>query len=220
MSRHRAFSAAVAVAAFAAAAAAQPNAEFAHERQVLVAGAGPQRLAVHDVLLAVGAPFLVVKRGETAFAERGLSDLRLFASAGRPVPSLFVPPATGEPEWVTGEMLGIAATKTTSGFEADFGAARPIDMIRVSVVPAPYLRRLRLEGGGDRARWTLLAAEGTLFDLPDEGLAQNTVSFTPGAYRYVRVVWNDANSGRPPARTAGAARIRDIFRRRRRLRRH
>ena len=90
--------------------------------------------------------------------------------------------------------------------------ATPVDRIRVEGLPAPFLKRLTLEGSGDRAHWTLLQAEGTLFDLPDERIANHELPFTPGAYRYVRVTWNDTNSGRVPlpravagARSRGAA---------------
>ena len=82
----------------------------------------------------------------------------------------------------------------------------PVDMIRVEGLPAPHLKRLTLEGSGDRERWTMLVAEGTLFDLPDEQLRQNALGFTPGPYRYLRVTWNDANSGRVPNPSAVAAR--------------
>ena len=61
---------------------------------------------------------------------------------------------------------------------------------------APFLKRLRLEGSGDRARWTTLAAEGTLFDLPAERMRKVDVEFVPGEYRYLRVTWDDTNSGR------------------------
>lgn len=79
----------------------------------------------------------------------------------------------------------------------------------MSGIPAPFLKRLRLEGSGDRARWTLLAEEGTLFDLPEEGLARTVVAFPAGEHRFLRLVWNDAKSGRVPlpsrveARAAG-----------------
>ena len=95
-------------------------------------------------------------------------------------------------------VLAVAATKKTSGFEADLGQAQTVDTIAVDGLPAPFLKRLRLEGSGDRARWTMLVAEGTLFDLPQEALLQLYLQFRPGAYRYLRVTWNDTNSGRLP----------------------
>ena len=62
----------------------------------------------------------------------------------------------------------------------DFRGAEHVDVVRVEGLPAPFLKRLTLEGSGDRERWTLLVAEGTLFDLPDEGLRQTDCVFTPG----------------------------------------
>lgn len=87
------------------------------------------------------------------------------------MPYLLVAPVRREPAWVRASLLPIPETKSASGFEADLGALRRIDRLRVSGLAAPFLKRLRLEGSGDRARWTLLVAEGTLFDLPEEGLA-------------------------------------------------
>jgi len=40
--------------------------------------------------------------------------------------------------------------------------------------------------------------EGTLFDLPEEGLARTEVAFPEGEHRFLRLVWNDARSGRVP----------------------
>ena len=68
--------------------------------------------------------------------------------------------------------MSVAPTKKTSGFEVDLGAAAPVDMIAMRGLPAPYLKRVTVEGSGDRARWTMLVAEGTVFDLPDERLRQ------------------------------------------------
>ncbi len=76
----------------------------------------------------------------------------------------------------------------TSGFEIDLGQAIVIDRVRVDGITSPFLKRVRLEGSGDRARWTLLVDEGTLFDLPAERLVQTELAFRPGAYRYVRLI--------------------------------
>jgi hypothetical protein len=135
-----------------------------------------------------------------------LTDLRLVADGGRPVPYLLIHSSSPEREWIGGSLLNVAATKKSSGFEVDLGAPSAVDMIRVEGLPVPHLKRLTLEGSGDRERWTMLVAEGTLFDLPDEQLRQNTLGFTPGPYRYFRVTWNDANSGRVPNPSAVAAR--------------
>jgi Protein of unknown function (DUF3999) len=185
---------------------AQTSPEARYERPIVTAGPGPQRLAVDEALLTGGGRFRVFRRGELFLAEEGLADLRLFTDSGRPVPYLLVQPALAEPVWIDGRLLSVAATKTTSGFELDLGAQRPVDMVRVEGLPAPYLKRLSLEGSGDRQRWTMLAAEATLFDLPDERLRQNTLGFAPGDYQYLRITWNDANSGRLPSPRAAFAR--------------
>ena len=46
-----------------------------------------------------------------------------------------------------------------------------------------------------------------MFDLPDQQLQQTSVSFAPGTYRYVRVTWDDRNSGRVPPPAAVWARL-------------
>ena len=178
---------------------------FTIERPIEVQGTGTRRLPVDAVVLSGGAPFRVIQRGSRTVAEGGLADLRLFDPSGHEVPYLLVQ-QTREPAWRTGRLLAIATTKTASGFEADFGDATPVDRIRVEGIPAPFLKRLTLEGSGDRTRWTLLQAEGTLFDLPEERIANHELPFTPGAYRYVRVTWNDTNSGRVPLPRAVGAR--------------
>ena len=187
-------------------AVAQKASEPTYERPVVTTGPGPYRLAIDAGLLTAAAPFRVLQRGERYVAEDGLTDLRLVSEGGRAVPYLLIHAQSPEREWIRGSVLSVAATKKSSGFEVDLGAASPVDMIRIQGLPAPHLKRMTLEGSGDRERWTMLVAEGTLFDLPDEQLRQNTLSFTPGPYRYFRVTWNDANSGRVPNPTAVAAR--------------
>ncbi len=185
---------------------AQRASEQTYERPVVTAGPGPQRLAIDAGLLTAGAPFRVLRRGERSYAEDGLTDLRLVTDGGRPVPYLLMHSSSPEREWIAGSVLNIAATKKSSGFEVDLGGPGAVDMIRIDGLPVPHLKRLTLEGSGDRERWTMLVAEGTLFNLPDEQLRQNTLGFTPGPYRYFRVTWNDANSGRVPNPSAVAAR--------------
>ncbi len=101
----------------------------------------------------------------------------------------------------------MASTKTSSGFEVDLGSAVSVDRLRVSSIPTPFLKRFRLEGSGDRSRWTLLVNEGTLFDLPAEHLQNIEASFTAGEYRYLRLIWNDQNSGVVSTPDSVAARI-------------
>ena len=186
---------------------AQSPSTGTYERQITTAGPGPQRLAIDSALLSGGAPFRVVRRGDVYYAEDGLDDLRLFAADGRPVPYLLIQPPPAERDWVVGRVFPIAPTKKSSGFEVDLGSAREIDMIRVGGLPAPYLKRLSLEASGNREHWVELSPEATLFDLPDERLRKDTQPFAPGPYRYLRVTWNDANSGRIPLPTVVAARL-------------
>jgi hypothetical protein len=189
--------------------AANPSAQsatgrFRHERPIVTTGAGHYRLAIDVPLLVGSAPFEVRLRPFAAagegptLAEGGLADLRLFDATNREVPYLLVRPAATDPVWVRGALLPMAATKKTSGFEADLGASMTVDCIRVSGLPTPFLKRLVLEGSGDRQHWTLVAAEGTLFDLPDEQLHQLDLPLAAGEYRYLRVTWDDTNSGRVP----------------------
>jgi hypothetical protein len=170
----------------------RPADQFRFERPIVTEGAGPRRLAI-DVALLAGA-------------EPGLRDLRMFDQNGSPVPYLLLQAPSREPHWNGGALLPLVVTEKTSGFEVDFHGARTIDAIRVDGLPAPFLKRLTLEGSGDRERWTLLSGEGTLFDLPEEGLRQTELRFSPGAFRYVRVTWDDTNSGRVPMPLAVNAR--------------
>ncbi|HEX2452452.1 MAG TPA: DUF3999 family protein [Vicinamibacterales bacterium] len=182
-----------------------PALHFTRERGIATAGRGPQRLAIDTTLLEGAKPFRIAYYGDRAFAEGGLADLRLFDAQGSPVPHLLVYPPR-QPTWISGTLLSVAQTKKTSGFEVDLHRADDIDTIRIEGLPAPFLKRLTLEGSGDRAHWTMLAAEGTLFDLPDDKLRQTEMHFTRGAYRYLRVTWDDTNSGRVPLPRAAFAR--------------
>jgi hypothetical protein len=150
-------------------------------------------------LLAGAAPF-------SAGGRNRLSDLRFFDQAGRPVPHLLVDPPQRQPQWTAGALLAIASTEKSSGFEVDLGSMQRIDALSVEGLPAPFLKRLRLEGSGDRQRWTELAREATLFDLPAEMLRQTELPFEPGEFRYLRVTWNDTNSGRMPLPLTARAR--------------
>src|SRR5205823_4161466 len=126
-------------------------------RTITPGAKGPNRLDVDVALLGGAKP-------------RDLSDLRLHDAAGHEVPYLLIAPPERTPVWKSSAILPIASTKTSSGFEADIGTTADVDRIEISGVAAPFLKRLRLEGGGDREHWTVLAAEATVFDLPDEKL--------------------------------------------------
>jgi hypothetical protein len=182
-----------------AAAQAAPRAgTFRFERPMVPGAAGANRLEVDVPLLVGGQPFTVLRRGELTQAVGGLGDLRLYDAGGREVPYLLVPQPTREPRWLSGQVLPIPARDSLSGFQIDLGAAQLIDRVRLGGLPAPFLKRVQLEGSGDAARWTQLVREGTLFDLPDERLRQLEVAFRAGEYRYVRLIWDDSSSGRLP----------------------
>jgi len=149
-------------------------------RPIIPAHAGPNRIDPDVELLAHARP--------------DLGDLRLFDAGGHEVPYLVIAPAAREPRWTDGRVLPVARTKTTSGFELDLGGVHTIDRIRIDGIRTPFLKRAQLEGSGDRAHWTMLAADATLFDLPDDKLRNLEIAFEPGDYRYLRVTWNDRNS--------------------------
>jgi hypothetical protein len=153
-------------------------ATFSHKRPVMPGARGANRLDV-DVSLLAGA-------------QNDLRDLRLLDAQQREVGYLLVTP-DAQPRWSNARLLPIASTRKTSGFEADLGRATTIDRVRLDGIAAPFLKRVTVEGSGDRARWTLLA-DATVFDLPEQELRRTEIDFTPGAYRYLRFVWDDRSS--------------------------
>ena len=184
---------------------------FQHERAAEAVAAGPQRLEIDVPLLVGSQPFIVNRVGERSIAGGGLNDLRLFNAQGVEVPYLLVPPAPGQPARLVGRVLPIAASDAanakSSGFEVDFESINTIDAIDLDAIQGPFLKRFTLEGSGDRTRWTVLVAEGTAFNLPAEQVAHTRIEFTPGAYRYVRVTWDDTNSARVAPPGVVAARL-------------
>jgi len=87
-----------------------------------------------------------------------------------------------------------------------------VDRVEVRELPERFLKRVRLEASGDRVHWTLLVAEGTLFNLPpDDGnrgaLRQTQLAFPSGAFRYLRVIWDDHLGGRVIADVGARARL-------------
>ena len=197
----RAAMAALMLLAAVAAADAQPASpgSFRHERTVTVTASGPQRLDLDAAVLA--GTQAVSSRQITMpmrrLVSQGPADLRLYTEAGVEVPFLFVPPPFEGQRVIDGAILAIAATKTTSGFEVDFQEVVPsLTGVTLDGIPAPFLKRFRLEGSGDRVHWTLLIDEGTAFDLPAEGLRSTNLIFGASAVRYLRVTWDDTNSAR------------------------
>ena len=179
------------------------SARFQHERHIDVVTPGQQRLDIDVPLLAGSQPFSVRTSGERWIAAAGLNDLRLFGPDGREVPYLFMPPVADTPVFISGGVLPISSIETSdrksSGFEIDLEAPMAVDAIDLSRIPGPFLKRFRLEGSGDRTRWTQLIDEGTAFSLPAEQLAHLRIQFPAGEYRYLRIVWDDTNSARVAA---------------------
>ncbi|HEX9163297.1 MAG TPA: DUF3999 family protein [Thermoanaerobaculia bacterium] len=163
-------------------------------RTMTPGAAGPNRLDVDVPLLAGSAP--------------GFRDLRLFDASDREVAYLSVQPPAREPSWSRATMLAIATTKTTSGFEADLDAIRNVDRLRLNGIHPPYLKHVTLEASGDRAHWTLVA-DTTVFDLPDQHLRRAEIAFAAGAYRYLRVTWDDRTSARVSSVASVEARLHD-----------
>lgn len=198
--RSRLVLAAIALGALSLAARDEAAASFRFERPVVPGGPGANRLAP-DVDLLTGAKRVPVGGGG------GLEDLRLFDASGREVSYLLVAPPTTEPLWREGSVASIAPTKAQSGFEIDLGEVSKVDRFRLSGIRAPFLKRFRLEGSGDRVRWISLIAEGTLFDLPDETLKRTEAAFPASPLRYLRVTWDDRQSARVPFSARASARL-------------
>ena len=190
--------------------AQQPSAPPRHERPVLPAAAGANRLPLDATFLAGAQPFRVdrvnASSGLADVAAGGAGDLRLYDSAGTEVPYLLVTPQV-EARWREGRVLRVASTRETSGFEVDLEALLPIDRVRIRGLPSPFLKRVRLEGSGDRSRWTVLAGDATMFDLPADGLEQTSLDFAAGSYRYLRFTWDDRATARLPRPRSVEARI-------------
>ena len=191
---------------------------FQFERSIVTNGEGPRRVAIDIPLVTGGRAFIVVNAGRRSGTEEplyrasnGLGDLRLYDANGREVQYLFVSTPLSEPDWKTTTILPVAPIETdrvkTSGFEADLGEAQTVDRLRISGLRAPFMKRVRLEGSGDRAHWTLLVGEGTLFDLPAEQLRRLELEFPAGSYRYFRLTWDDTRSGRVAGTPAASARL-------------
>lgn len=169
-------------------------AAFQHQRTITPAAKGPNRLDVDVPLLAGSA--------------RDLHDVRLIDGDGREIAYLLIQPRSEEPKWTATTLLAVASTKTTSGFEADLGSIRDVDRLRLHGIGTPYLKHVTLEGSGDRSRWTMLA-DTTVFNLPDQDLRRSDIAFTHGAYRYLRVTWDDKTSARVYGVTSAEARLHD-----------
>jgi hypothetical protein len=180
---------------------------FRYARPLVPAATGPNRLVVDVPLLAGARPLRFDAMGRYA---GGLDDLRLVAASGAEVPYLVVPPPDPARHWQDGRIEAILPTKDASGFEADLGDVVRVDRMRMGGLPAPWLKRARLEGSGDRQRWVVLAPEVTVFDLPDQGLQRTEIAFEPVAVRHLRLTWDDRSSARVSLPAAVSAELASV----------
>jgi hypothetical protein len=195
--------------------ATQPAPErFQHERAIIPGGSGPNRLLIDATLLAGGSSsWQFARRGTGSerepmtIAAGGLKDLRIYDSLNREVPYLLILPPEPEPKWLDGRVAPDAPAKKTSGFQIDFERPLLMDRLRLTGLPAPFVKRCILEAGNDASRWTMLRNDTTIFDLPSEKLRLLDIEFDPGEYRYLRVIWDDSASARIPLPRAAEARL-------------
>lgn len=182
---------------------------FAVERPLHPGARGANRIALDVDLLTRAKPVRYAADGADALPSGGLEDLRLFDAAGRELPYLLMLPGLARERDLDGAILAIPASKRESGFEVDLGQIENVDRLTLAGLASPLLKRYRLEGSGDRSHWVILVAEGTLFDLPGEGLQLLAADFTSGPYRYLRWTWDDATSGRVRPPSSARARLRE-----------
>jgi hypothetical protein len=186
----------LAAAAAAGPASAAPTSRF----PVQLAGRGAQRL---DVPLAF----------VSASARGDLADLRLRDATGAEVPYLLVPPPQRPASWVAAQRIRpLARTKTESGAELDLGAVQTVGAVEIGFHEHGFLKRVRLEGSADGARYTVLSEGETLYDLPLDAdacggapcggpLLRRELRFAPSRVRWLRLVLDDRRSARlgPPS---------------------
>jgi hypothetical protein len=152
---------------------------------VVPSGTGPQHLTVDPDLLI-------------ASADGSLTDLRLRDASGKELPYVIVPPPATEGTWAPVRFVKAPPSKTASGFVVDFGKLTKVTRMRLVGLPAPFMKRCQVIAGQDGVHWQFMVPEGTLFDLPEQHLQLAELELIPGEYRYVRLTWDDRNSGRLP----------------------
>ncbi len=170
---------------------------FHHEREVLPGGTGGGNRLDVDVTFQAG---LRGRNGDR------YADLRFFSADGTEVPYLLVTSALPSVEIRAVRLAAVPADRRSSGFEADFGEVVQMDRFTIQGLPAPFMKRVRLDGSADRVHWVVLEGEGTLFDLPEEGPRRVAIDFPATPLRFLRVVWDDATSARMPLPTGATAR--------------
>ena len=170
------------------------------QRTVTPGATGPNRLDLDAAVLSIASPlrYTVSVDGNRRLytLTGGLEDVRLHDANGGEHPYLLIAPPQQHPRWKVATILPVVSTKVTSGFQADLGQMIDVDRIRIDGIATPFLKRLRLEGSGDRMHWTILAPDATLFDLPEQQLKNLEIAFSPGSYRYLLVTWDDRSSAR------------------------
>ena len=185
------------------------------ERTVMPGAAGPNHLPVDSALLVGASPLEHPGIESAPVARPGLGELRLYDDAlGREVPYLFVWPASNASTfWKGANAMPVTPRKDTSGFELDLGSAHTVDRFDVDSVPLGLLKRVRLEGSGDRVRWILIVAEGTIFNLPPDAdgrspaMRQSVLAFPPVTVRYLRLTADDHAGAPLPLSRLASARI-------------
>ena len=184
--------------AFVGRAAQEPRSRF--ERPSRRRRAAPSRLAVDVTLLAGGR---AVPRDPARRDGRSpKAACTTFGCSMRPagrVPYLLVQ-RRSEPGWRDRPDPAYRRDQDHQRIRGRLRGSRR-DRPRASVdgISAPFLKRLTLEGSGDRARWTLLQSEGHAVRSAGRADLEPRICRSRRArYRYVRVTWNDANSGRVP----------------------
>ena len=182
---------------------------FAVERPLHPGARGANRIALDVDLLTRAKPVRYAGDAADAPPFGGLEDLRLDDAAGRELPYHLMMPGVARERALDGAILAIPRSKRESGFEVDLGQSENVDRLTLEGLASPLLKRYRLEGSGDRSHWVTLVAEGTLFDLPGEGLRLLAADFASGPYRYLRWTWDDATSGRVEPPSSARARLRE-----------
>ncbi|MBN1570697.1 MAG: DUF3999 family protein [Acidobacteria bacterium] len=179
--------------------------KFRYERTVIPGAPGSNRLRIDAVLMAGGNSSWQFLRQTTGserepmiIATGGLKDLRLYDSSNREVPYLLISPPTPEPQWINGELSPVADTKRTSGFQIDLGRPLLMDQLRLSGLPAPFVKRCTLEASNDASRWIRLRDDATVFDLPAEKLRLLEIELPETEFRFIKATWDDSASPRLP----------------------
>jgi hypothetical protein len=183
-----------------------PPPSFRFERPIVSDGAGPRRLAI-DVPLLVGTAPARLLRGSA----RGdlVRDLRIYDANGAEIGYVLAGDPPIAPVYKPAVMLPIATvdtrTERTSGFEADLGEPTLVDRLITSIRRSS---RLKLEGSGDRERWTLRWSPKGRCSISRTRSCSRPNCVSRRHLPLSRVTWDDRQSARiarMPAAAAGQA---------------